>query len=160
MFVVGICYLMGLICHKTGEALDWSKCINKKKSSTCPIIMVFRSLVCRNQLSIINRARKLVCVSFDGKVDLMTEYLATYYSAMRDNKLGNIPKIEAHSAFAKDLCLVFIVVGFTLLFSECIMGIVILGVSLLLCIIRYNSELKIHILVWEYKKYDLTKRIQ
>ncbi len=122
VLIVGICYLTGLICHKFGEVLDWSNCINKKKLSVCPFLMAVRSLVCRNQLSIIRRAKKRVGVSLGSNANLMSGYLSTYYSAMCDNKLGNIPKIEAHSAFAKDLCLILAILDIILLIAKSLEG--------------------------------------
>ena len=166
VLIVGICYLTGLICHKFGEVLDWSNCINKKKLSVCPFLMAVRSLVCRNQLSIIRRAKKRVGVSLGSNANLMSGYLSTYYSAMCDNKLGNIPKIEAHSAFAKDLCLILVILDIILLIAKSLEGswclvLLVFFLSILafsvLCCIRYNSEFKIHTLIWEYKKYNQTK---
>lgn len=166
---VAAIYLIGLLLNKLWEAIDFSSCINKRKDTKCTIRMAVLSLFCRNQKSLISRAADDVGMSHMN--DIETKYLEAYYNAAGRNELGNIPKIEAHSALAKDLFFtLFFVFSVILCFEykrivSCgsIIFIVLLIASLIvlltaLCAIRYNSELKIHRLVWENKKYCASRR--
>ena len=163
VITIGFCYLAGLLSHKISESLDWSSYWNKKNCLKAPLRMAIVSLICRNQRSIIARARRLVGYSSSDD-DIMSEYLSIYYDAMKRNCLGNITKIEAHSAFVKDLSLVILPVFVIVIicdkniagcFSWICLIVSVLIIEAVLCVIRYNSELKIHKLVWEYKKYVL-----
>ena len=162
---IGLCYLLGLIIHKFAESFDFSHRINSCGKGKKRICMALASPICRNQKALIKRAKDLVGYTSDREI--MEEYLQTYYAVMDGNKLGNIPKVEAHSALVRDLVfivfpVVFMVSSKLSLFCgccchKCCNWVAIIFVSLILYMvllsIRYNCELKIHALIWEQKKY-------
>lgn len=86
---------------------------------------------------------------------------------MDKKKLNNIPTLEAHSAFLKDMIFVFIILlikyiccSSSIVLTGCIkkewVAVLILFLLLILLVgARYNTEYKIHRLVWEGKKYNM-----
>lgn len=163
------CYLVGLVAHKMVELVDFSRCNCCRKEDKCKFLSIILSSICRNQVSMINDARKEVGVEVkeEDSAVIMTEYYQTYYNLMDKKKLYNIPTLEAHSAFLKDMIFVFIILIIKFIF--CSSSIVLIGcvkkewvaflILLLLLILlvgaRYNTEYKIHRLVWEGKKYNI-----
>lgn len=162
---IGLCYVLGMIIHKGAESFDFSHCINSCKKDRTRICMALASPICRNQKALIKRAKDLVGYTSDREI--MEEYLQAYYDIMGENKLGNIPKIEAQSAFVRDLLFIVFPVAFMVcskfsLFSGCcchkcsnwfVIILIFLFLYVVLVSVRYNCELKIHMLIWEQKKY-------
>ncbi|MGM9791442.1 MAG: hypothetical protein ACI3Y4_03445 [Candidatus Cryptobacteroides sp.] len=106
------CYVVGLVVHKMVESVDFSKNKCFQDKDKCKFCSFVCSPICRNQVSMIEEARKEVGI--EECKDIMSEYYKTYYELADRNKLSNIPTLEAHSAFLKDLMLVFIIMIFKL----------------------------------------------
>ena len=159
VIVIGICYIVGFLTHKFVEIIDLSF-INK-----CAGRNVFLSIVlsplCRNQLSIIRSAMECEELNSDAN-HIKERYYKAYYNLMIEGKLYNIPNIEAHSAFIKDLIFVFPVIAFSIAYYYCttdsyvdVALIIIFSIiiEVLLFVTRYITEKKIHTLVWETNKF-------
>jgi len=156
--VIGICYIVGLLTHKFIEIFDFSSIINK-----CAVRKVFFSVIlspiCRNQLSIIRMAMEDDGLNFNAK-QILENYYKAYYKLMMGGSLYNIPQIEAHSAFIRDLIFVFPLIAISIAVfykrsGSMVAWIIIFAIiiELLLFVARYCTEKKIHTLVWEIEKY-------
>lgn len=158
---VGIYYVMGLLTHKIVEALDFASKINNNanRSSFGSALL---SPLCRNQLSIIKSSMLDVGIRpipFDEEINDI--YFKTYYGLLRKNALYNVPRMEAHSAFIKDMIYVFPFLVFSVVYqySCCCIRVEIWLFSIIieagLVAARYNTEYKIHHLIWEGYKYRI-----
>lgn len=170
-------FLLGLIIHKSVELItffnfvknvkDVDEFIEYKKEKKCIcklcsalwiyLISIFSLLVANNIGVLIYYARYKVIdnipdehkslISFK-KEKLLFHYYKAYYYLQRQNKLENVPTLEAHSALLKDLFFVSI-----LLFWTPFKRLAVLLIFVLL-IIRCYCECKIYALVWEGYYFD------
>ena len=154
-------YFIGLIIHRTVEWVDCSFLVKNNKRGI--IISSLLSVVCRNTRSIIryslektleenpNNTNNTLMNTY-GDSDMMYHYNEAYYKLLYSERLNNIPKVEAISAFAKDLLFVISIISICRLrngFFYCGNLLILILIIVLLIIIRYNCERIISRLVWE-----------
>ena len=152
-----ISYFCGLLWHRLIEGFV----CNRFQDSYCHF---FTSPFCRNQLSLIKKQYNKLIKRFniDRIIDnenMLEEYHNSYYRLIKDNKLGNVPTLEASSALVKDLIFVLPLFSIALcLNGNCVCRIIILSLlfEAVLFAIRYSCESKIHYLIWE-QDYFLNK---
>lgn len=146
-------YIIGLCYHKI---LEW---------------LQFR-LGFRNMKCMIRKAFGVICKEFPHVPDLSKDmdkikgsYYREYYRLMMKGCLGNIPVLEAHVAFLRNLIpivIMYIVMSMCdcsavsgmidCIFgdgSKCTVGVVLMIILILLPILWYCTQMKIHRLVWE-----------
>jgi len=148
-------------CHEKKEKNR--SCI---KEFLCFLIDVIVSPFWRNKPSIIKRSREYAKTIYPdaffylkcwlhkdlSNKQILEEYYNAYYTLQKADKLGNIPKVEAHSAFLKDFIFVWtlLLIGFCANRGNTIgMLIVRIVIEMLLLWARYYCEFKIHYLIWE-----------
>lgn len=143
-------YFCGLLWHRLIEGFV----CDRFHDSSCPF---FTSPFCRNQLALIKKQfNKLVTLySIERNAEdenILKEYNNSYYRLMNEDKLGNVPTLEASSALAKDLIFALPLFSTALCFNgSCICRIILtsLLIEIVLFAIRYSCESKIHYLIWE-----------
>lgn len=143
-----ISYFCGLLWHRLIEFIFSNDC------KSCPYIT---SPFCRNQLSLIKKQYNKLIKRFniDRIIDnenMLEEYHNSYYRLIKDNKLGNVPTLEASSALVKDLIFVLPLFSTALYFiGNCTCRIILISllIEIALFAIRYSCESKIHYLIWE-----------
>jgi len=139
-----VCFVVGLIYHHTIERLF---------------------VCCRNNPYLIRKCYHSVRRQLGkrpARSDEMTEYFASYYRLMQNGSLGNIPILEAHVAFIRNLLpiVMFYIVliccdcpkmqAVKELFGNACCFTVCLTVAVpFLVIYGYRIQCKIHSLVWE-----------
>lgn len=140
-----ICFVVGLIYHHAMECL-FACCRN----NLC--------LIRKSYLSIRRQLGKRPAPS-DG----MPDYLASYYRLMQNGALGNIPILEAHVAFIRNLlpivvlyivmiccgCPVVRAAAEHLFGNACGFAVCLTAALPLLVVCGYRIQCKIHFLVWE-----------
>lgn len=146
-------YIVGLCYHKILERLQ--------------SILGFRNMKC-----MIRKAFRVTCKEFPHASGLVKDmdkikepYYREYYRLMMKGCLGNIPVLEAHVAFLRNLIpivIVYIVMSICdcsgvsgmidCIFgtdSKCAVGVILMIILILLPILWYYIQMKIHRLVWE-----------
>lgn len=146
-------YIVGLCYHKILERLQ--------------SILGFRNMKC-----MIRKAFRVTCKEFPHASGLVKDmdkikepYYREYYRLMMKGCLGNIPVLEAHVAFLRNLIpivIVYIVMSICdcsgvsgmidCIFgtdSKCAVGVILMIILILLPILWYCIQMKIHRLVWE-----------
>ncbi len=132
------CYIVGLIYHKLMEN-TFGVCL-------------------RNKDGMISQAYKSVNKIKDDNFSSKNYYKA-YYFLMEKRLLGYIPILEAQAAFLRNLLLVpiyycFFADSFSIIQEKWIFILVsILFTILIIPFLWYKTQMKIHELVWEGKKY-------
>ena len=146
-------YIIGLCYHKILEAAT-----KKFSNIDCMIHRAFedvRKKFCPNSM---------LCMDIVDD-DIIKTYYKEYYKLILKGSLGNIPVLEAHVAFIRNLMLIILAyivllacecsnisTVTTAVFGEssrCCIIIVLAGILLLLPLIWYSTQMKIHKLVWE-----------
>lgn len=157
-WVLMLCYyFMGLLIHRVVEWVDLSFATKNKQRGK--FLSSLLSVVCRNTKSIIRYSLEKTLednpnktlINMYGGNDMMFHYNEAYYKLYYSERLNNIPKIEAISAFSKDLLIVFLFLSlrfFTMQFYWKNLLIMIIVMSVFV-VIRYNCERIISRLVWE-----------
>ena len=141
-------YFCGLLWHRLIEGIFSCDC------KACSFLL---SPFCRNQSSLIRsqfgKFAKIYNIKINvGDDEILKKYYNSYYRLMNEDKLGNVPKLEASSALAKDLIFVLLLFSTVLcLNGKCTCHIVIVSllIEVALFAIRYSCEAKIHYLIWE-----------
>lgn len=146
-------YIIGLCYHKI---LEWLQ----------------SRLRFRNMKCMIRKAFRVTCKEFPHASGLVKDmdkikgpYYREYYRLMMKGCLGNIPVLEAHVAFLRNLIpivIMYIVMSMCdcsgvsgmidCIFgdgSKCAVGAVLMIILILLPILWYCTQMKIHKLVWE-----------
>lgn len=146
-------YIIGLCYHKILGAAT-----KKFSNIDCMIHRAFedvRKKFCPNSM---------LCMDIVDD-DIIKTYYKEYYKLILKGSLGNIPVLEAHVAFIRNLILIILAyivllacecsnisTVITTIFGEssrCCVIIVLMAILLLLPFIWYNTQMKIHKLVWE-----------
>ena len=148
-----VSYIIGLCYHKI---LEWLQ----------------SRLGFRNMKCMIRKAFRVTCKEFPHATGLVKDmdkikepYYREYYRLMMKGCLGNIPTLEAHVAFFRNLIpvvIMYIVMSICdrsgvsgmidCVFgdgSKCAVGVVLMTILILLPILWYCTQMKIHRLVWE-----------
>lgn len=153
--IAAVCYILGLFVHKSIECID----VRFKKMSYCKIAAACHSPLCRNQPMMIKDAMIANDIFYHDS-QIMDEYYFCYYWLMFNGKLNNIPRLEAQSAFIRDMVFILLPMGASIVClywgNKCdcwIIAISFLFIEFCLVAVRYNTEKKIHNLVWETYKY-------
>lgn len=146
-------YIIGLCYHKIMEWLQSR--------------LGFRNMKC-----MIRKAFRVTCKEFPQASGLVKDmdkikepYHREYYRLMMKGCLGNIPVLEAHVAFLRNL--IPIVIAYIVMSicgcrgvsgmidcifgtgSKCAVGVILMIILILLPILWYCTQMKIHRLVWE-----------
>lgn len=137
--------------------LLWQRLIEGVFNADCKVSSYIASPFCRNQSSLIKKQfRKFVeLYSIERNVEddnILKEYYNSYYRLMNEDKLGNVPTLEASSALAKDLIFALPLFSTALCFNgNCTCRIILISllIEIALFAIRYSCESKIHYLIWE-----------
>lgn len=166
-------YVLGLIIHKLVECFDYNWYLGR----ICPKAPAFDNIILRTIgsifLPIVSRHPKVILsISRRSLLEMISEkdrnllrdknendekyivydYYKAYDYLSRNNKLGNVPRIEAHSALIKDLFYASILLFWTPLKFWAFL------VLLVMMIIRCRCEFKIIELVWEGYYYDIINK--
>jgi len=146
------CYIVGLIYHKAIESL-------------------FNKLNFRNNTKQIEKMYNKFCCDFkkDGeiipkekeKIQNKHQYYKAYYRLMNNNMLNNIPTLEAHVAFIRNLMPVLLLYIVALCccrccifcINSCGLAIALLVVFVILMVLFFEIQDKIYYLVWEGEAY-------
>ena len=133
-------YLVGMVYHKA-------------------IYPLFGNMQC-----MVMRAKNKVEKDVDDEFcqDSMKDYYKGYYNLMQKNCLGNIPVLEAHAAFCKDVFFLLIIViveilsgywRFGISGNACFLPVLLTVICIALPVVWYVTQMKIHYLVWEGAYY-------
>ena len=133
-------YIVGLIYHRLLELL--LPCLN---NIPCMIKKSWRDVSKEN-----------------GEISLLATkkcYYKAYYYLMRIQSLNNIPTLEAQVAFCKDIFFILLFLFASLVLGcfndyiitnhTCFWGTLLFVIIVMLPIVWYNTQMKIHHLVWE-----------
>lgn len=159
--VVWACYILGLVLHKIVESFDLSGCLNmyNKPHELCCFQRFFMSMFKRNYPPIIFRSR-----NHNSKIwgikdnpfsvgDLLREYYIAYFKSIE--KCANVGKLEAHSAFLRDVFFAFLIFIPKLKdYHNCCLWGTYAILLIFIWLARYRCEYKISYLIWERYAYD------
>lgn len=143
-----ICYIIGLIYHRLFDVV----------AGKCKVL--------RNNPKWIKRAHCKVQKRFPRrlkKTPTQENYHDAYYGLMKNNCIGNIPVLEAQVAFCRDMIPILCVYVFVIncccdskvsemmecLFGTCSGSCFLMLAIVLLALVWYFTQMKIHKLVWE-----------
>ena len=159
--VVWACYVLGLLLHKISESFDFSGCLNmdKKPRQLCCFKRFFMSMFKRNYPPIIFRSRNRnskiwrIKDDYSSVGDLLRDYYTAYFKSIE--KCANVSKLEAHSAFLRDVFFASLIFVPKLLKNGgCCLWLLYVMFLFFLWLARYRCEYKISYLIWERYSYD------